>query len=177
ESGITSRHIYLVQVNQPNRPRALLNSRFNETYPEFSPDGHWIAYCSDESGRSELYVQPYPGPGKRVLITTDGAAEPLWSRVGQELFYRSLGARNEVISVRFKIAGNEFIPQQPVKLFEGRFARTGIIRSWDIAADGRFLMLEPDPVPADELKLLFPATLRIVLNWTEELKHQPAPAH
>ena len=61
----------------------------NECGPQFSPDGHWLAYVSDESGRSETYVQPYPGRGGQRLISTDGGTEPVWNRNGRELFYRS----------------------------------------------------------------------------------------
>ena len=65
-----------------------LNSRFNEVYPEFSPDGRWIACGSNESGRQEVYVRPFPGPGGKSQISNEGGAEPLWSRNGKQLFYR-----------------------------------------------------------------------------------------
>ena len=55
----------------------------------FSPDGHWLAYVSNESGRPEVYVQPFPGPGGKWQISTEGGTEPAWNRNGKELFYRS----------------------------------------------------------------------------------------
>lgn len=80
-----------------------LNNRFNETHPEFSPDGRSLAYLSDESGRRAVYVQPYPGPGRRVPISTaaDFAGEPAWSRDGKELFYRAiLNSQPKMMSVQ-----------------------------------------------------------------------------
>ena len=161
--------IYIVSVNEPNKVRPLLNNpRFGERQPEFSPDGRWLAYCSNESGQLELYVQPYPGPGKRVLVSTDGAQEPSWSRDGQALFYRS-GPR--MLSVRFKVSNGEFVPEKPVVLFEGQFGDAGPVRGYDVAPDGRFLMRQAISDPAnDRNKKVFPSTLRIVLNWTAELQ-------
>jgi Tol biopolymer transport system component len=76
----------LVDRQQP--PQAVLQTRFAESSPHISPDGHWIAYISNESGRPEIYVQPFPGLGSKLLISTDGGAEPHWSSDGRELFYR-----------------------------------------------------------------------------------------
>ena len=74
-----------------------------ESFPEFSTDGKWLAYTSDESGRNTLYVQPYPGPGPRVTIASEGpAVEPAWSKNSNELFYRS-GPR--IMSLRYKVSG------------------------------------------------------------------------
>jgi len=66
-----------------------LPSPFDVKMPRFSPDGRWLAYSSDESGRLDVYVQPYPGPGGKVQISTDGGTEPVWNRNGRELFFRS----------------------------------------------------------------------------------------
>src|SRR5262249_28892592 len=108
--------IYAVSFDKPDQIRPILNSPASETYPDLSPDGHWLAYCSNKSGRNELYVQPYPGPGAPVLVSTDGAAEPAWSRDGKELFFRSPGGK--MMSVKFKIAGSEFAPEKPALLFQ-----------------------------------------------------------
>ena len=69
------------------KTRAVIQTAANEMSPEFSPDGRWLAYVSNESGRHEVYVQPYPGPGERHLISTNGGEQPAWSRNGRELFY------------------------------------------------------------------------------------------
>src|SRR6266849_5383803 len=72
-----------------HKAQAFLRTPFNESVPPFSPNGHWLSYISDESGRFEIYVQTYPGPGGKWQISTEGGAEPAWNRNGRELFYRS----------------------------------------------------------------------------------------
>jgi Periplasmic component of the Tol biopolymer transport system len=67
------------------------NSKALEVMPRLSPDGHWVAFATDESGRQEVVVQPYPGPGGRVQVSANGGAEPVWSRDGKRLFYRGDG--------------------------------------------------------------------------------------
>ena len=74
---------------QARKAQPFLRTPFNESAPRFSPDGRWLAYISDESGRYEIYVQPYPGPGGKWQISTEGGTEPVWNPNGRELFYRS----------------------------------------------------------------------------------------
>jgi len=163
--------IYVVSVDQPSNVRQILKDQFNKLSPEFSPDGRWLAYCSNKSNpnRYELYVMAYPG-AQSVPVSTDGAREPAWSRDGKELFYRSGQGGQKMMSVRFKVEGAEFLPEKPVALFEGEF--TGAIpRSYDVASDGRFLMIRSTAGGENKwLKTVFPSTLRIVLNWTDELQ-------
>ena len=92
-----------------------LNSRFDEMYPEFSPDGRWMAYVSDESGREEVYVQPFPGPGGKWQISNEGGQEPLWSRNGKQLFYRRRENQVWVVDVQ---TGSGFSASKPRLLFE-----------------------------------------------------------
>jgi Tol biopolymer transport system component len=70
-------------------PRALELSRFPEGSPKFSPDGRWVAYCSAESGKPQVYVQAFPGPGPKIQISSDGGTDPVWKRNGGELYYRN----------------------------------------------------------------------------------------
>jgi Tol biopolymer transport system component len=144
-----------------------VKDQFDEHSPEFSPDGHWLAYCSNKSNRSELYVQAHPVPGRPVLVSTEGATEPAWSRNGNELFYRN---GRKMMSVRFKVEGTSFLPEKPVLLFEGDF-QTAQPRSYDVAADGRFLMVRIIPDTENTWnRTVNPSTLRIVLNWNDELR-------
>ena len=123
----------------------------------FSPNGRWVAYRSAESGQSEVYVRPFPGPGGAIPISTDGGTLPVWSADGRELFYRS-GNTMMVVTVD---TGASFTAGTPEVLFSGAY--NNINNDYDVAADGRFLMVRPDPnATADRLQ--------VVLNWVEELK-------
>src|SRR4029077_15998782 len=108
--------------------------------PCFSPDGRWIAYTSNESGRTEVYVRPYPGPGGKWQVSTDGGTEPAWNPKGRELFYRA-GNRMMATPVTFQPA---FSVGKPAVLFEGSWLpspRTS--PNYDVSRDGqRFLMLK-----------------------------------
>ncbi len=92
----TQRDIWVLRMGDPSassgqvrKAQPFLRTPFNESAARFSPDGRWLAYVSDESGRYEVYVQPYPGPGGKRQISTEGGTEPVWSRNGRELFYRN----------------------------------------------------------------------------------------
>jgi eukaryotic-like serine/threonine-protein kinase len=147
------------------KPQPLLRTPLNESAPSFSPDGHWLAYNSDESGRYEVYVQPYPGPGGRYEISTEGGTEPVWNRNGHELFYRNgdkmMGV--EVTTQPSFSAGN------PKMLFEGPYLLTPLTApNYDVSPDGqRFLMLKPT-----DQEQAGPTHINVVLNWFEELKQK-----
>jgi serine/threonine-protein kinase len=142
-----------------------LNSRAWEAFPEFSPDGRWLAYESDESGRREVYVRPFPGPGGKWLISQEGGYDPLWGRNGKQLFYRSTDwGQVWVVDVR---TDGGFSASKPRLLFKAPGLGGGTpIRTWDLSLDGqRFLMVkleEAKPTPVTELVL--------VQNWFEELQ-------
>jgi eukaryotic-like serine/threonine-protein kinase len=131
--------------------------------PEFSPDGHWLVYVSDESGRREVYVQSYPGPGGKWQISTGGGTEPVWNRNGRELFYRS-GDKMMAVDISTQPA---FAGGKPRMLFEGSYEPSPVtFPNYDVSPDGqRFLMLKPI-----EQAQAAPTQINIVLNWTEELK-------
>ena len=98
-----------------------LRTRFTEVGPRFSPDGRWISYVSDESGQYEVYVRPYPGPGGKWQVSTQGGGEHIWSRDGKELFYRN-GKKWMVVAVNLK---PEFKAETPQLLFEGPYVNVG----------------------------------------------------
>ncbi len=140
-----------------------LQTRFNEIAPRFSPDGRWLAYVSDESGRNEVYVQPYPGPGGKWQISTEGGTEPVWARNG-ELFYRS---GDKMMAVETNTKAN-FSADTPKVLFEGRYATYNTMPAYDVTPDGqRFLLAKTAEQGPQEIS--------VVLNWIEELK-QKVPA-
>jgi serine/threonine-protein kinase len=161
----TGRDIYLLSVRD-RRVTAFLDSRFFEGYPEFSPDGQWIAYVTDESGREEVYVQPFPGPGGKWQISNEGGSWPLWAPNGRQLFYRSAGLGSRVLVVDVQTVSG-FSASKPRLLFEQPgYVRGTPIRTWDISPDGqRFLMAklgESKRQPVTEIIL--------VQDWFDELK-------
>ncbi len=158
-SGADIWSLSLVDRQQP--PQAVLKTRFSETSPRISPDDHWIAYSSNESGRPEIYVQPFPGLGAKLLISTDGGGEPHWSPDGHELYYRKSG---KMMGVALTF-GSSISAGTPRVLFEGNYqvSDTGI-GGYDVGRDGRFLMVEPTSPPR-------PATqITVVLNWFDEIQ-------
>src|SRR5688572_5579200 len=167
--------IYAVSVDRPDMPRAVVATAADERSPELSPDGKWLAYVSDDSGRLELYVQPFPGPGPRVTITNGGGLDPAWSKNGNELFYR-LGAT--IMAVPFTVSGDAFVPGKPVELFRQASLGGGttVRANYDVSADGRFLLNQVIPEAATERqRKLFPTSLRFVVNWTEEVRQLLTP--
>ena len=147
------------------KEQPFLQKTFGLDAPQFSPDGHWLAYASDDSGRREIYVQPYPGPGGKWQVSTDGGTEPVWNRNGRELFYRN-GDKMMAVDISTQTG---FAAGKPRQLFEGRYLMNaaGFARpNFDVSADGqRFLMLKPV-----EREQAAPTQINVVLNWTEELK-------
>jgi eukaryotic-like serine/threonine-protein kinase len=148
---------------QVRKAQPFLRTPFNEGAPLFSPDGRWLAYISDESGRYEIYVQPYPGPGGKWQISTEGGREPAWNRNGRELFYRN-GDKMMAVDITTQPG---FAPGKPRMLFEGRYELSPVqLANYDVSPDGqRFLMLKPTEKAA-------PTQINVVLNWFEELKQK-----
>ena len=136
--------------------RPFLQSAYAETSPRFSPDGRWIAYASDESGRSEVYVQPFPGPGAKSQVSTTGGEQPRWRRDGKELFYREASGRFMVVPTTLRAGSFEAGAPQP--LFEAR-ANTTTGTHYDVTADGQKFIVSV-PRGADGA-----SALTLVLNW------------
>jgi serine/threonine-protein kinase len=146
-------------------PVPFLLTPADESSPEFSPDGRWIAYVSDESGRNDVYVQPYPGPGGRWQLSTDGGVHPAWSRDGTEVYYLQ---GNQLTAVPFR-ADPEPKPGLPRRLFEAPYERSDIARNYDPAPDGEhFAMIRSDEGDP-------PAEIHIVLNWMTEIAGRQRP--
>jgi eukaryotic-like serine/threonine-protein kinase len=146
------------------KPVLFLESRFTLSHAEFSPDGRWIAYVSYESGAPDVYVQPYPGPGEKIRISTAGGTEPIWAANGHELLYRHEG---QFFSAAIRSL-SPFRIDTPRVLFatKGEYDSTSPLRSWNVSADGQRFLLSRYTESRDK-----PVTaIHVVLNWTEELK-------
>ena len=140
-----------------------LRTPFNEI-GGISPDGHWMAYFSNESGRYEVYVQPYPGPGGKWQISTDGGMDMRWSVNGRELIYRN-GDKMMAVDITTQPA---FLAGKPKMLIEGLYVPPSPNNSYyDVSADGqRFLMLKPTQQAQAATQIV------VVQNWFEELKQK-----
>jgi hypothetical protein len=161
--------IWVLPVAAGAKPSLFLESRFTLWYPEFSPDGHWMAYASNESGTPEVYVRPYPGGGEKIRISTTGGSEPIWASSGREILYRSgTLERQQFFSTTIR-AVSPFQAEAPRLMFDakaGEYDGTAPLRGWDVSADGqRFLLLRPVATTDKPVTVM-----NVVLNWTEELK-------
>jgi serine/threonine-protein kinase len=147
------------------KAQPFLRMPFLESAPRFSPDGRWLAYISDESGRREVYMQPYPGPGGKWQISTEGGTEPVWNPNGRELFYH-IGDKMMAVDIATQPG---FAAGKPRMLFEGPYEPTPVtFPNYDVSPDGqRFLMLKPS-----EQEQTAPTQINVVLNWFEELKRR-----
>jgi eukaryotic-like serine/threonine-protein kinase len=160
----TGSDIWMLRLSD-RKPQPFLQTPFTEEGPRFSPDGRRLAYVSNESGRYEIYVQPYPGPGGKWQISTEGGTEPVWNRNGRELFYRS-GDKMMAVDIATQPG---FSAGTPRMLFQGSYVTpASTYANYDVSPDGqRFLMLKPS-----EGGLAAPTQINVVLNWFEELKRR-----
>jgi serine/threonine-protein kinase len=154
----TSHDIFVLSLAGERTLRPFLQTKFYEGQARFSPDGRWVAYVSNESGRVEVFARPFPGPGAKWQISTEGGSRPRWSRNGRELFYRQ---DDKLMAVEVETKPT-FRAGKPRMLFEGPY-----LGSYDVAPDGsRFLMIKEDPAESG------PTHVNVVLNWFEEVKRR-----
>jgi serine/threonine-protein kinase len=147
-------------------PQPFVESPFHELYPTFSPDGRWLAYVSNQSGRLEVYVTSYPGPGPKHQISVNGGRAPSWAPNGRELFYHSFEVDRERFMWAVKITTNPtFIAGKPRVLFKRDFVGQVPSRGYDVTPDGRFLLVQAESPRQEEV-----TKIHITLNWFEELK-------
>jgi eukaryotic-like serine/threonine-protein kinase len=149
-----------VYTLDPPTAKIFLQTRFREGSPVFSPDGHFIVYVSDQSGRNELYMRAFPTGGEEWTISTDGATEPRWAQRSGELFYRN---GNAMMAVDIKTSPTVTIGA-PHRLFERRYnPSVGYWPNYDVTPDGqRFLMIKGTGLEG-------PRQINVVLNWLDEL--------
>jgi serine/threonine-protein kinase len=158
--------LWVLSVDRDGEPRLLLGTRATEGGTVFSPDGKWIAYASNEGGTMEVYVRPYPLQGdRRWRISSAGGANPVWSPVGNEIFYR---AGPKFVAVPVTTSGG-FHAGTPRVLFEGQFGSVGTSNAapFDVTKDGqRFLTVLKDEEPDDTPQIV------VVPDWFDELREK-----
>jgi Tol biopolymer transport system component len=148
--------LYTAAVEGDHKPRPLVVMPFNQNGARLSPDGKWLAYVSDESGQSEIFVQAMNDSDTRAQISSEGGTNPRWAPSSNELLFQS---KNRVMSVKFS-PGGVLNPGKPILLFEDN-------RHWggyDVAVDGRMVVVRD----ADNTG----TQINVVLDWFEELKRE-----
>jgi serine/threonine-protein kinase len=164
--------IRMVRLPGERRSEPLIRTRSDvaTTLPALSHDGRWLAFVSFETGRAQIYVQPFPGPGPRRQITVDGGREPIWRRDGHELFYRGTaragggGIGDGFVVLPFDAASG--VPTgNPVLLFQFAAVTDTGAPSYDVTANGeKFVVITPSEEERSGRR-----NLHVVLNWSDEL--------
>jgi serine/threonine-protein kinase len=152
------RDLWLLPIGEA--PRPFVVTRFYERGAVFAPNGRLVGYVSDESGRPEIYVQPFPGPGPKVPISTNGGLQPVWSRDGRELFYREGDSL-----MAAAVQQDPFRAGPPQKLFDLPAALYNMDQNfadYDLAPDGRFVAVRGESAGGQ--------SVQVVLNWSETLR-------
>jgi serine/threonine-protein kinase len=162
-----------LDLSDPERPKpgkseAFLNDPdFVEVDPAFSPDGKFLAYASNELGREEVFVRPFPGPGGMWKISSGGGKFPAWSRKTKELFF--LGGDDRIMVVDFVVQGNTFSAGRPRVWSATRIRRDGVRQNFDISADGTRAVIFPPPA-AEQATGNLHATF--LLNFFDEVRRR-----
>jgi serine/threonine-protein kinase len=161
-TAATGQDVWALSLDGDRGPRPVLQTRVAEVDARLSHNDRWLAYASNESGRFEVYVQPFAGSGGKWQISSEGGREPVWAHNDREIFYRS-GDRMMVVPVvtepSFQVSGSQSLFQGPYQI------ATTVSPSYDVTPDDqRFLMIRPSASQSSV------SDLNVVLNWTEELK-------
>ena len=167
-TNANSGSIVALPVATERESREIVARDVSQSAAALSPNGRWLAYVSNRSGQSEIWVQAYPA-GLPLRVSSNGGYQPLWSADGRELFYRRDGA---VIAVAVETTTGEFSFVAPQQLFEGPYVQNEATRTYDVAPDGRFLMILPEGV--DQSKDT--GSIVVVQNFTDELKRRVPPS-
>jgi dipeptidyl aminopeptidase/acylaminoacyl peptidase len=159
----TKSDIWVLPMDGSGKPTPFLQSQFSEESAQFSPDTHWVAYTSDESGKSEIYVRPFPeassGVGK-IKISEGGGGYPRWRRDGKELFYISSDQKLMAVEVSTMPTFKAGLPKA---LFGTRMRPGNQTHRWDVSADGKRFLI--DTIQAEDAE----APITVVTNWTAGL--------
>jgi len=161
--------LWTVPVSEERKIERFFATPFNEYQGRFSPDGRFVAYASDETGRFEGYVRAFPAGAERWQISAAGGWFPEWRRDGRELYY--LSSRSEIMAAQVRRAGSRLVFGSPRRLFETTLPRLsqslGSVNNhlYTVTADGqRFLVMAPVTDPAQD-------RIAVIVNWGAALKY------
>jgi dipeptidyl aminopeptidase/acylaminoacyl peptidase len=165
----TGRDLWLLPLDGDRVPEPFLRTPFNERNAHVSPDGRFVAYESNESGRWEVYIRAFADSGSKTQVSTAGGIEPRWRPDGTEIFYRW---QSRFMAVDVSLCDGALVLGRPVTLFEDDSIISGSQgkSAYDVSSDG-FIAIdttESEPPPTE---------LELVLNWGEELKRLATPTN
>jgi len=156
--------LWALPLEGDRTPFPVVQSAFREQNGQFSPDGRWIAFESNESGRVEIYVQPFPGPGPKTLISTSGGAQARWRSDGRELFYIALDERLMAVPIRLPSSGGEVVDVgRPAPLFTTRVGgavQAPLPAQYVVGASGERFLMNTVVAQTDT------SPITVILNWT-----------
>jgi serine/threonine protein kinase/Tol biopolymer transport system component len=164
DSSNTKFDLWVLPLTGERKPYPFLQTQFNETHAQFSPDGRFVTYVSDDSGRAEVYVQSFPASGGKWQISTGGGDQPQWRRDGRELFYMAPDKKLMAVPI---VPGDSFAPGSPIALFATHVpagSLTGNRNHYLVALDGKRFLVN------DLLDEGNTQPITIVLNWAAALK-------
>ena len=160
EDPKTGRDLWVLPVDGDRKPFAFLKTTFEEHRGQFSPDGRFVAYVSNESGPHQIFVRPFPGPGGQWQVSSTGGIQPRWSADGREIYY--IAPDGKLMATSLIVKNGAIEPGTPTVLFQTRIPGGGTTaytrQQYDVSRDGRFLV----NTTLDE-GVTSPITL--VLNW------------
>ena len=155
----TKRDLWVLPMEGDGKPVPVLQTEFNEMNGQFSPNGHWIAYQSDESTRDEVYVQGFPTSTGKTQVSVNGGSRPRWSHDGKELFY--LSQDGKMMAVEIKASATAFEIARPRELFQTRVASAPFaVPNYDVTADGQRFLIQTALEEAEGLP-----PIMVVMNW------------
>ncbi len=159
--------IWALPLEGDRTPFEVVQTDFNERLAQFSPDGTWIAYQSDKTGRFEIYVRPFPGPGGDSRVSLDGGAQVRWNPNGKELFYVAPDDQLMAVPIRFPADGGSGDPGTPVRLFATNVGSTAINtnrQQYVVSPDGQSFVMNSVVGEAST------SPITVILNWTPNRK-------
>jgi serine/threonine protein kinase/Tol biopolymer transport system component len=172
-SSRTAVDLWMLALAGSRRPSPLLNGAFSERFGKVSPDGHWLAYYSNETGKNEIYIRPFPSGTAKWQVTTEGGVFPTWRRDGNELFYLTDPFRGSLSAVDVQSRGNTIHTGTPHPLFEflnPRLHTGGPPQLYAITANGQQFIVPRDANRSSASATSPLTSIGVVLNWTAALK-------